>query len=900
MKKKGDGCPADDDVDEDIDNEPDSDVEIQQPQQQQQQLHEQHKIHSLSPPNNNINNNNNLLTTEDREQTLEFYKKLANNNNNNNNNSNNNNNNNNNNNRTLSSSSSSSPPPPSSSQQSSHEKTAAQKVEALAVAAAAQAHLNGTMQDMINLQKLQNFASLQQQQLQEQQNQQQQHHQSHSSVPTAAALASLQGLAGISSAVALNSPLNLSVGSTSLLTSSTSSSSSGNPKLSQNIGGNIGCGNGNGNTNTPLTLGGVVGSGVNNVNNLVGCNSPSAGIQQMPQLILASGQLVQGVQGAQLLIPTSQGISVQTILTIPVSQQINTNEQFLQNYSALNASAAAFNNLNLSAHQIPSIPSAPNNLLKPNFFPTGVQQLLAALHPQLFQNTGNLQSSVADQVNQSAAAAHQVQMAQEQQQKMLHLQQQLQKHQQHQQQQQQQQQQHMQQHKQSQQLQNTVRQQQNDAPSPRNDVMSNQGHLLDRSMTSAIQIRTTPHLSPSAQHPKESPSQLSSASSSGGGGAGGMGQTSSSVAAAIGSGQNSSTLGFNLSQHDKSRITGTPPNTSSNSYSSPSGSQLYRSHSPNGHQMASSTSSASHSLSSQMNPNATCVLSNINRLTSSNGELTITKSHGPTRHSSPSPSPGPIHSSHHSSSSHLHHHHHHQQQQQQQQQQHQSSSSMKMSPNSIHQMSPTRTETSTADLLLDSPNEPTINQATCNVVDGIDLDEIKEFAKAFKLRRLSLGLTQTQVGQALSVTEGPAYSQSAICSALAAQMYAAQLSTQQQNMFEKLDITPKSAQKIKPVLERWMKEAEESHWNRYKTGQNHLTDFIGVEPSKKRKRRTSFTPQALELLNAHFERNTHPSGTEITGLAHQLGYEREVIRIWFCNKRQALKNTVRMMSKGMV
>lgn len=61
------------------------------------------------------------------------------------------------------------------------------------------------------------------------------------------------------------------------------------------------------------------------------------------------------------------------------------------------------------------------------------------------------------------------------------------------------------------------------------------------------------------------------------------------------------------------------------------------------------------------------------------------------------------------------------------------------------------------------PDELTINQTNCNVVDGIDLDEIKEFAKAFKLRRLSLGLTQTQVGQALSVTEGPAYSQSAIC-----------------------------------------------------------------------------------------------------------------------------------------
>ena len=49
------------------------------------------------------------------------------------------------------------------------------------------------------------------------------------------------------------------------------------------------------------------------------------------------------------------------------------------------------------------------------------------------------------------------------------------------------------------------------------------------------------------------------------------------------------------------------------------------------------------------------------------------------------------------------------------------------------------------------------------VVDGVNLDEIREFAKTFKIRRLSLGLTQTQVGQALSATEGPSYSQSAIC-----------------------------------------------------------------------------------------------------------------------------------------
>lgn len=36
---------------------------------------------------------------------------------------------------------------------------------------------------------------------------------------------------------------------------------------------------------------------------------PPAMPSPMPQFILASGQLVQGIQGAQLLIPTSQGLS---------------------------------------------------------------------------------------------------------------------------------------------------------------------------------------------------------------------------------------------------------------------------------------------------------------------------------------------------------------------------------------------------------------------------------------------------------------------------------------------------------------------------------------------------------------------------------------------------------------
>lgn len=180
----------------------------------------------------------------------------------------------------------------------------------------------------------------------------------------------------------------------------------------------------------------------------------------------------------------------------------------------------------------------------------------------------------------------------------------------------------------------------------------------------------------------------------------------------------------------------------------------------------------------------------------------------------------------------------------------------------------TCTETPTVSQLVSKPAAPNSSAEE----DGINLEEIREFAKNFKIRRLSLGLTQTQVGQALTATEGPAYSQSAIC------------------RFEKLDITPKSAQKLKPVLEKWLSEAE----LRNQEGQQNLMEFVGGEPSKKRKRRTSFTPQAIEALNAYFEKNALPTGQEITEIAKELNYDREVVRVWFCNRRQTLKNTSKL------
>nr|XP_014432486.2 POU domain, class 6, transcription factor 1 [Pelodiscus sinensis] len=180
----------------------------------------------------------------------------------------------------------------------------------------------------------------------------------------------------------------------------------------------------------------------------------------------------------------------------------------------------------------------------------------------------------------------------------------------------------------------------------------------------------------------------------------------------------------------------------------------------------------------------------------------------------------------------------------------------------------TCSETPTVSQLVSKPQAPHAGAEE----DGINLEEIREFAKNFKIRRLSLGLTQTQVGQALTAAGGPGYS------------------PQRLLRVEKLDITPKSAQKLKPVLEKWLSEAE----LRNQEGQQNLMEFVGGEPSKKRKRRTSFTPQAIEALNAYFEKNALPTGQEITEIAKELNYDREVVRVWFCNRRQTLKNTSKL------
>ena len=161
-----------------------------------------------------------------------------------------------------------------------------------------------------------------------------------------------------------------------------------------------------------------------------------------------------------------------------------------------------------------------------------------------------------------------------------------------------------------------------------------------------------------------------------------------------------------------------------------------------------------------------------------------------------------------------------------------------------------------------------------SVMQGIDLDQIKQFAAEFKSARIQLGLTQTQVGQALNTAAvaGMTVSQSTIC------------------RFEKLEITALQVKKLLPALKAWLEEAKRRHSEGLPV---ILEDNQSASEIKKRKRRTVFNQETVTELCREFENNSSPTGAQLTEIAERLGLDKETTRVWFCNKRQQYNKWVR-------
>ncbi|NXI21601.1 PIT1 factor, partial [Sterrhoptilus dennistouni] len=174
-------------------------------------------------------------------------------------------------------------------------------------------------------------------------------------------------------------------------------------------------------------------------------------------------------------------------------------------------------------------------------------------------------------------------------------------------------------------------------------------------------------------------------------------------------------------------------------------------------------------------------------------------------------------------------------------------------------------------LLADDPTATDFKQEfrrkSKSVEDPVDMDspeirELEKFANEFKLRRIKLGYTQTNVGEALAAVHGSEFSQTTIC------------------RFENLQLSFKNACKLKSILSKWLEEAEQ-------VGALY-NEKVGVN-ERKRKRRTTISIAAKEALERHFGEQSKPSSQEIMRMAEGLNLEKEVVRVWFCNRRQREK-----------
>ncbi|KAK1903023.1 POU domain class 2 transcription factor 1 [Dissostichus eleginoides] len=196
---------------------------------------------------------------------------------------------------------------------------------------------------------------------------------------------------------------------------------------------------------------------------------------------------------------------------------------------------------------------------------------------------------------------------------------------------------------------------------------------------------------------------------------------------------------------------------------------------------------------------------------------------------------------------------------------------------------PTRTTAATPILSLPHSQTAPKRLDTPTLEEPSDLEELEQFAKTFKQRRIKLGFTQGDVGLAMGKLYGNDFSQTTI------------------SRFEALNLSFKNMCKLKPLLEKWLNDAENLTSDQSLSSPNALgSPGMGIEGiNRRRKKRTSIeTNIRVALENSFLEQNQKPTSEEITMIADQLNMEKEVIRVWFCNRRQKEKR-INPPSSGM-
>ena len=132
------------------------------------------------------------------------------------------------------------------------------------------------------------------------------------------------------------------------------------------------------------------------------------------------------------------------------------------------------------------------------------------------------------------------------------------------------------------------------------------------------------------------------------------------------------------------------------------------------------------------------------------------------------------------------------------------------------------------------------------------------------------GYTQGDVGLAMGKLYGNDFSQTTI------------------SRFEALNLSFKNMCKLKPLLQKWLEDADAN------PGITNPATMAGAPMSpdslaRRRKKRTSIENTIRVALEKHFLVTPKPTSEEIGAMADSLLMEKEVVRVWFCNRRQKEK-----------
>ena len=178
-------------------------------------------------------------------------------------------------------------------------------------------------------------------------------------------------------------------------------------------------------------------------------------------------------------------------------------------------------------------------------------------------------------------------------------------------------------------------------------------------------------------------------------------------------------------------------------------------------------------------------------------------------------------------------------------------------------------------------NPDIINNQTNSLTKA--LYAMKGFAQDFRDLRIKSLYTEDDVSRALRLVYGEEYTSQLILD------------------FEKLLLPLHSFLRFRPVMEKWITSvrpndvvAQCPDWDlpieiaRDRRRKRSSSDSDDRERRRQRKR-TKIDQESKRLLEAYYQADHKPSGSNLLALARRIHLDRDVVRVWFANRRQKAK-----------